>query len=93
MITVRGMNVFPSAIEDIIRRFEEVDEFRVELYRERGMDALRCAVEAHAGHGTGLAARVAQELHRGLGIRCEVKAVAPGSLPRHEGKARRFTRV
>ena len=92
MITVRGVNVFPSALEAIIRRFAEVDEFRIELYRERGMDALRCTVEPRGGDD-GLASRVAEGIHRDVGIRCEVTVAPPGTLPRFEAKARRFVRV
>ena len=92
MVTVRGVNVFPVAIEGIIRRFPEIDEFRVELYQERGMDALRCTVEP-LGADDGLAARVAEEIHRDVGIRCEVTVAPRGTLPRFEAKARRFVRV
>ena len=96
MVTVRGVNVFPSAIENIVRRFDEVDEFRIELIRERGMDALRCAIEPRTdvagGHARALADRVAEAIHGDVGIRCAVSVAAPGSLPRFEAKARRFIR-
>ncbi|HEV8536974.1 MAG TPA: phenylacetate--CoA ligase family protein [Candidatus Limnocylindria bacterium] len=91
MVTVRGVNVFPSAIEAIIRRFDEVEEYRVELITVREMDELRCTIEAPAG----IAGSVANAIHRELGIRCAVESVAPGTLPRFEMKAKRFhkTRV
>jgi len=92
MVTVRGVNVFPSAIEGIVRGFPEVDEFRIELYRERGMDALRCAVEPR-GADESLAPRIAEAIHRDVGIRCEVAVAPPGTLPRFEAKAQRFVRV
>lgn len=91
MITVRGVNVFPSVLEGILRRFAEINEYRIEVYEERGMDAVRCTVEP-AGAGGELAERVAAEIHRAIGIRCEVTLAAPGSLPRFELKARRFVR-
>ena len=93
MVTVRGVNVFPSVLEGIVRRFTEVGEFRIELYRERGMDALRCAVEPTAAADTGLPARIAEAIHRDVGIRCVVTVAAPGTLPRFEAKAQRFVRV
>lgn len=93
MVTVRGVNVFPSAIESIIRGFEEIEEFRIELSQERGMDALRCTIEPGADGAGDLAGRVAEAIHRGLGIRCDVDLVAAGSLPRFEAKAKRFTRT
>jgi phenylacetate-CoA ligase len=86
MVTVRGVNVFPSAIEAIIRRFDEVGEYRVALARVREMDELRCTVEASAD----VAESVAGAIHRELGIRCMVDAVAAGTLPRFEMKAKRF---
>ena len=89
MVTVRGVNVFPSAIEAIVRRFDEVGEYRVELARVREMDELRCIVEAPAE----VAERVGGAIHRELGIRCLVEAVAPGTFPRFEMKAKRFNKT
>jgi phenylacetate-CoA ligase len=89
MVTVRGVNIFPSAIEAIVRRFDEVGEYRVELARVREMDELRCIVEA----STDVAARVGSAIHRELGIRCLVESVAPGTLPRFEMKAKRFNKT
>jgi len=89
MVTVRGVNVFPSAIEAILRRFDEVGEYRIALARVREMDELRCTVEAPAD----VAERVAGAIHRELGIRCVVEAVAHGTLPRFEMKAKRFDKT
>ena len=89
MVTVRGVNVFPSAIEAIIRRFDEVGEYRVDLARVREMDELRCIVEAPSD----VAQQVGSAIHRELGIRCLVESVAPGTLPRFEMKARRFNKT
>jgi phenylacetate-CoA ligase len=89
MVTVRGVNVFPSAIEAIIRRFDEVEEYRVELVTERAMDELRCTIEAR---DAGLADRLEESIHRELGIRCAVETVRPGTLPRFEMKAKRFVK-
>jgi len=89
MVTVRGVNVFPSAIEAIVRRFDEVGEYRVELARVREMDELRCIVEAPVD----VAERVGGAIHRELGIRCLVESVAPGTLPRFEMKAKRFNKT
>src|SRR6266850_476870 len=89
MVTVRGVNVFPSAIEAIIRRFDEVGEYRVELATVREMDELHCTVEAPAD----VAERVAVAIHREIGIRCKVQTVAPGTLPRFEMKAKRFSKT
>ncbi len=92
MVTVRGVNVFPGAVEAIVRRFEEVAEFRIELFTDRGMDELRCVIEPREGDGY-LGSRVADAIHRDIGLRVAVELVEPGSLPRFEFKARRFIRV
>ena len=89
MVTVRGVNVFPSAIEAIVRRFDQVGEYRIALARVREMDELRCTIEAPAD----IVERVAGAIHRELGIRCTVEAVPPGTLPRFEMKAKRFNKT
>ena len=94
MLIVRGVNVFPSALEAILRRFPEVVEYRVEAYTERGMEALRCTVEPLPGcDAVGLAREVSDAIHRDLGVRAAVELAEPGSLPRFELKARRFVRT
>jgi phenylacetate-CoA ligase len=90
MLIVRGVNVFPTAIEAIVRRFEALDEFQIEVFRDGHLDEVRVLVELAGGDA---AARAVQEaLRAGLGIRLEVQCVAARSLPRHELKARRVVR-
>jgi phenylacetate-CoA ligase len=92
-VTLRGVNVFPSALEGIVRRFDDVVEFRIEAYMERGMDALRCTIEPRPGvDADGLARAVGDAIHRDIGVRAEIAIAEPGSLPRFELKAGRFTR-
>ncbi len=93
MVVVRGVNVFPSAVEGIVRRFPEVEEFRVDVLQTDGMAELKITVEpgaarAPAGLGEGVVESVRDNLH----IRPVVEVVAPGTLPRFELKARRFFR-
>jgi phenylacetate-CoA ligase len=89
MLIVRGVNVFPSAIEAIVRRFP-VEEFQIEVFRDGELDEVRLLVEVDGG-ATG-ARRVQEALRTGIGIRLEVAAVAAGTLPRFELKARRVVR-
>jgi phenylacetate-CoA ligase len=89
MLIVRGVNVFPSAIEAIVRRFP-VDEFRIEVFRQGELDEVRLLLEVEDGASG--AHRVQEALRAGLGIRMEVAHVAAGSLPRFELKARRVVR-
>ena len=92
MVIVRGVNVYPSAIEAVVREIGEVAEYRVEAHDERGMTELRVVVEPASGAGNGLDARVGEALQRALGLRCDVALVGPGALPRFELKAKRFVR-
>jgi phenylacetate-CoA ligase len=89
MLTVRGVNVFPVAIEGIVRRFSAIEEFQVEVYRTGELDELRVLVEAP---DDGVAGAVQQALREDLGLRAQVQVVAPRTLPRHELKARRIVR-
>jgi phenylacetate-CoA ligase len=96
MIVVRGMNVFPSAVEDIVREFEEIEEFRIELVNEGSMAELRLLLEPAANHVesiSALARRVAESVQQRLLLRVDCHGVEPGALPRFELKARRFERV
>ena len=86
MMTIRGVNVFPSAIEQILRSFPEVVEYRLRARRMGEMDALEIEMEDRLQAPT----RVAQELHLRLGLKVEVTTVPLGSLPRFEGKGKRF---
>jgi phenylacetate-CoA ligase len=90
MLIVRGVNVFPSAIEDIVRRFPAVDEFQIEASRREEQDELRVCLDAPDGVDVSI---VREVLRLGLGIRVEVVAVPPRSLPRYELKARRVVRL
>jgi phenylacetate-CoA ligase len=90
MLIVRGVNVFPSAIEGIVRRFPSIDEFRIEVFRYEELDEVRVLVEAEDADTP----RALQDAFRiGLGIRLDVARVAPGTLPRFELKARRVVRT
>jgi phenylacetate-CoA ligase len=89
MLIVRGVNVFPSAIEGIVRRYPAIDEFQIEVFRDGALDEICVLLEAG---DAGLCRTVQEALRADLGIRLEVRAVPPRSLPRHELKARRVVR-
>ena len=90
MLIVRGVNVFPSSIEAVVRRFP-VEEFQIEVFRDGELDEVRVLVEVDGGVDG--ARRVQEALRASIGIRLEVAPVAPGSLPRFELKARRVVRL
>ena len=90
MITVRGVNVFPSAVENIIRRFDEVDEFRATVYTVRHMDEMDVEVELVEGADRNIVAAIGQAIDTMLAFRPNVRLVPRGTLPRFELKAKRF---
>jgi phenylacetate-CoA ligase len=94
MLIIRGVNVFPSAIEGIVRRFAVVDEFQVEVFRDGELDEARVVIEV-AGGGDGarqIRDAVQEALRASLGLRLDVACVEPRTLPRWELKARRVVR-
>jgi phenylacetate-CoA ligase len=93
MLVVRGVNVFPSAVEGIVRRFAAVDEFQIEVFRERELDEIRLLLEMADGAGSGVVAGVREAIRVELGIRIDAVAVPAGSLPRYELKSRRLVRL
>jgi len=90
MIFVRGNNVYPSALEDVLRRFPEIGEFRIEVDEGGALAELRLVLDAQ--DTPGLADRVRQAVRDALHFRPEVVVVAPGTLPRSEMKSRRMLR-
>jgi phenylacetate-CoA ligase len=95
MVIVRGVNVYPTAVENILRASGQVGEYRVEVDSARRLAELRVEVEPtpECGDGAALAQRLEAELHTALGLRIPVAAVPRGHLPRFEMKARRWVRL
>jgi phenylacetate-CoA ligase len=86
MMIIRGVNIFPSSVEQILRSFPEIVEYRMTARKRGAMDDLLVEVEDHLGDTR----RIAEELYLRLGLRIDVQLAAPLSLPRFEGKGRRF---
>ena len=95
MIIIRGVNVFPSAIENVMREFPEIEEFRVEVFNRQAMRELKVVIEPSSDQDSisGLAEKVSSLVRERIGLRPEVELVAPGSLPRFELKAKRFFKL
>jgi phenylacetate-CoA ligase len=92
MVVVRGVNVFPSAIEGVLREFTEISEFRIEVSSSRSMVELKVLLDPQPGPDGDLAARVASRLNERLLLRVPCELVPAGSLPRFELKAQRVVR-
>jgi phenylacetate-CoA ligase len=86
MMIIRGMNVYPTAIEQILRSFPEVVEYRMTARKRGALDELVVEVEDHLQQPD----RIAHELQLKLGLKFDVRCVTAMSLPRYEGKGQRF---
>jgi phenylacetate-CoA ligase len=92
MVTVRGVNVYPSAIEAVVRGFAEIAEYRATVGSAGALSELSLEIELMRGidGASGIATRVATALREALGLTVPLRVVEPGALPRFELKARRF---
>ncbi len=91
VMIVRGINVFPSAVENIVRRFAEIGEFAVDVHRRKELDEMEIRIEVRGGEPAAVSAALQNQLRNGLGLRAQVSAVPAGTLPRFDLKAKRFT--
>lgn len=94
MVIVRGVNLYPSAVEAVVRGCEGVGEYQAVISEVRAMTELRLRIEpvGTGVEGGELAGRLERRLEEAFNLRLPVEAVAAGSLPRFEMKARRWVR-
>lgn len=86
MVVIRGVNVFPTSVEAIVRRVAGDAEYRVTRSRLEEMDQLRIEIEGEVA----MARRLHDAFREQLGLRIDVSSVDEGTLPRFEGKAKRW---
>jgi len=94
MKIIRGTNVYPRAIEAIVREFTQVDEFQTVITREGVRDEITLRIELKAEASADLWDGLAQTLHTRLalaheGLNFRVELARAGELPRFELKAKR----
>lgn len=91
MRIVRGVNIYPAAVEAVLRRLDGVAEYRVRVRQAGAMTELDIDLEPlPASDGTALAEAAGKALREAFAMRIPVHPVAAGSLPRFELKARRW---
>ena len=94
MIIVRGVNIYPSAIDNLIRGVPLVSEYEVEISRVAGLDELLIRIEtADAASFEEASHQLTHSFRTAHSIRVNVEHAAAGSLPRYEFKSRRFKRI
>jgi phenylacetate-CoA ligase len=90
MMIIRGVNLYPSAVEQILTRVDGVaPHWRLILERPAAMDelTLECEPSSLDGDRAGLKQTLERNLKEGTGVRITVSVLDPGSVPRSEGKA------
>jgi phenylacetate-CoA ligase len=90
MIVIRGVNIFPSAVENVVRELPEILEFQAIVEREREMAELVLRVEVSGGDPVEVSEKLKRRVRARLNVRPRVEVAPAGSLPRYELKARRF---
>lgn len=95
MLVVRGVNVFPSSIDAILRSFSDVSDYRLTVTKTNALDELLLEFERVTSMGTEtelsvLANAISEKLLVQLNLRFQVTEVIQGTLPRYEGKAKRI---
>src|SRR5690606_38322027 len=95
MMIIRGVNVFPTQIEELLLRCERLaPHYQIELTRDERLDVMLLMVEAREGaaeaesHSEG--AKLADLIKNNIGVSAKVKVSAPGGVERSAGKARRI---
>ena len=96
MLIIRGVNVFPSQIESVLLDLGMPPHYLLVVDRVNSADTLEVQVEMTedmvsdtVSHIQGLARSIHERIKSVVGISAEVKLVAPKSIPRSEGKAKR----
>jgi phenylacetate-CoA ligase len=92
-LKVKGLQFFPGTFEDAVRSIEGVsDEYRIEIFDDaiELRNSVRVTVQPERDDVSLDEREIAARLRGTLGISVEVRLVAPGTLPRTEGKGARF---
>ncbi|MBI4320285.1 MAG: phenylacetate--CoA ligase family protein [Chloroflexi bacterium] len=95
MKLIRGTNVFPSAIEGVVRKHDEIREFQIVLHKVNFIDEVTVRLEAKPKVATGEWPALGQVIGKELaeaheGLRFNIEMVTPGELPTFELKSKRL---
>ena len=92
MVVVRGVNLYPSAVDEVVRGFDGITEYQVQVNSSSALTEIQVDVEPkpEVSDVEGLTQRVERALHSAFNLRMPVQAVPANSLPRFELKAKRW---
>ena len=97
MLIIRGVNVFPSQIEEVLLKIEEIEpHYQIVVERKGQLDSIEVQVEMNEKlfsdeikDLSSLERRIEEDIYTTLNIHAKIKLVEPLSIPRSEGKAKR----
>ena len=94
MVVVRGVNVYPSAVDEIVRGHDQVVEYQVELSVDRAMPEISLQIEPspRCRDVAALVRNLERSFETALALRVPITTVPSGTLPRYEMKSRRWIR-
>ena len=91
MVTVRGVNIYPGAIDNLVRSVDGIGEYRTTVSTRGEMNELSMEIEVRPGMDrNSTRAVLAGLISDKLGLRPEISVVGPETLPRFEMKGKRF---
>lgn len=92
MIIIRGVNVFPSVLQNIVENhIIPGDDYQIEVYEERGINEITIQLEIkEEDKSRAIQPAIQDEIREKLNLRVEVKVVPKGTLPKSDYKAKRF---
>ena len=90
-LIIRGLNVYPATLENIILKFPDIQEFTGRVYGTETFDELEIQIESTNPNPGDTATAVAAAIRAELGLRVPVEVAPLGTLPRAELKSNRFT--
>ena len=95
MVIVRGVNIYPNAVEEIIRGTPGIVEYAVRVDESKALGEMAVQIEPgpECADRDGVARELQQKFEAIWSLRVPVTAVPPGALPRYELKAKRWTKV
>jgi phenylacetate-CoA ligase len=95
MVFVRGVNIYPSAVEEIIQKYSEIVEYRVEFKSRRSMTEMNIKIEClpDTVKPQKIAKALQMDMRTAFTLRIPVVLVETNELPRFEAKAKRWIRL
>jgi phenylacetate-CoA ligase len=94
MVTICGVNIYPTAIENVVRQFAAIEEFQITVSMLRELHQLEVQIEVTSvGDPEDVRMQVEQAIYHAISLRPRVTLAKPGALARYEMKARRFRRL